>query len=106
MVNGMLNNLGAAIADEHNVLKECKCQFFDANKYIRLCKDIKFGKSCNKEATVIVSTNKKKLRSHILFCLENFEKSKCRKTNCSRINFEKLRFHLNIPVEDAINSIK
>ena len=27
MVNDMLNNLGAAITDEHNVLKECKCQF-------------------------------------------------------------------------------
>ena len=29
MVNDMLNNLGAAIADEQkNVLKECKCHFF------------------------------------------------------------------------------
>ena len=105
VVNDTDTNLGAAIVDKQYVIKECKLQLFDGNTYIVLSMEEmkmliakiqtellevfnkhKIRKSCNnKEATFILSKTKTNNNPTFLYYFEIFEKSNCRKANCSRI---------------------
>ena len=84
VVNDSDKNLGAAIADTHDVIKECKRQLYDVNTYLKLSMelfrwnyvrwltDIKLKKVVMIKKLLSFEVDSKTLQSHTFISFGNF----------------------------------